>query len=167
MKGAKLENTGMSFVRSHIPNSVSLDKSNNFLNLFCVYFWTCHSVLKIESFGAFEYGLKSPNATFILFVTVSPYHQRFTPNNGSMNRLLSIRSSWFLRWVSVRTVVFEHSTGEQVSLYRPNCEIYAQENIFVVSFHHFSNLVSKLNKGIKQSFWKNSKKGRNVFTFIF
>ena len=31
---------------------------------------------------------------------------------------------------------------QQVSLYRPSSEIYAQENIFVVSFHHSSTLVS-------------------------
>ena len=36
----------------------------------------------------------------------------------------------------------QHSTGEQVSLYRASSEIYAQENIFVVSFHQFSDLVS-------------------------
>ena len=37
--------------------------------------------------------------------------------------------------------------------------IYVQENIFVVSFHHFSALVSKLNKVIKQSFRENIIKG--------
>ena len=36
---------------------------------------------------------------------------------------------------------FEHSIGELVSLYRPSSEIYVHENIFVVSFNHFSALV--------------------------
>ena len=37
---------------------------------------------------------------------------------------------------------FEHSNGEHVSLYRPSSEMYVQENVFVVSFRHFSALVS-------------------------
>ena len=38
----------------------------------------------------------------------------------------------------MRRVVFQHSTREHVSLYRPKSEIYVQENIFVVSFRFVS-----------------------------
>ena len=52
------------------------------------------------------------------FITVPPYHERFTPNHGSTNRLLRIHSSRFLARVWARTVVFQHSTCEHVTLYR-------------------------------------------------
>ena len=115
-----------------IPNSVNLDKSNTFLKIFfCVYFCTYHSVFKIEYFsrlGALECPM--PNATsFFVAVPVTP---AITPNHGSMNRLLWVHSSRFLRRVSVRWVVFEHSTGEHVSLYRPNSETYVQERLYYI-----------------------------------
>ena len=61
--------------------------------------------------------------------------------------------------MSVKRVVFQHSTGEQESLYRPRTEIYVQENIFVVSFHHFSALVSIETRGSNR-FYKNPNNSR-------
>ena len=63
-----------------------------------------------------------------------------SPVNGlAENDNARIPKSRFLTQVPVRTVVCQHSTGEHVSLYRQRSEIYVQENIFVVSFHHFIN----------------------------
>ena len=70
-----------------------------------------------------------------------------TPNHGSMNRLLRLHNCRFLRWVSVRAVVFQHTTGEHVTMYRPSSDIYVQENIFIISFHHFSALLSNQARG--------------------
>ena len=138
-------------VRSRIPNSVSLDKSNIFF-LFCVYFFVCAiRCLKIECCGRLSAQVRSrcvrvwvkfANCNFFFVCNGLAVPLAITPNNDSMNRLLRIHNRRFLRRVSARTVVFQHSTGEHVSLNRPRSEIYVQENIFVVSFHHFSALLS-------------------------
>ena len=102
-----VHNSSLRSVRFCIPNSISLDKSNTFFYLFCVYFCTCHSVLKIKCcgrLGAFDCGSKLPNA--ISFFVAVPVPPAITPNHGSMNRLLWIHSSRFLRRVSVRTQSF-------------------------------------------------------------
>ena len=49
-----------------------------------------------------------------MHLTVSPVNGRVESDNAT------IHSGRFLGRVSVRTVVFQHSTGEQVSLYRPS-----------------------------------------------
>ena len=70
-----------------------LDKSNNFFISFAFIF------------------VRAPNAASFLFVTVPPYHQRFTRNHDSMNRLSWVHS----RRASAGTVVLEHSSGKHVS----------------------------------------------------
>ena len=61
------------------------------------------------------------------------FHESFVVNSQQSIRGTSLGKN---------TVVLQHSTGEHVTLYRPNSEIFVQENIFVVSFHNFSALVS-------------------------
>ena len=105
-----------------------LDLSNTFIYLFAFIF-EC-----------------APNAASFLFVTVSPYHQRFTPNHDSMNRLLWVHGRRF----SAGTVVFEHSPGKHVS--SEDWKIRTRKRI-VVSLHHFSALVS-INEGIKRNVYQ-------------
>ena len=129
----------------------------------------------------FECGSKLPNPTSFLYRSPVPSanysepqsHKSFVVNSGKEKQLFpwpriglaendnaTIHNSRFLRKVSVRTIVFQHSTGEQVSLYRPNSEIYVQENIFVVLFHHYCQIkcpIVKLSKGIKQLLYGNGR----------
>ena len=142
-------------VRSHIPNSVSLNKTNTLLNFFLHLFCTCHSVLKnlmLRPSWCVRVRVKIAKCNF--FFERSPYHQRSTPNRSPMNCLLwfsvrrnnyspvnglaendnaRIHNGRFLKQVLVRTVVFQHSIGERVSLYSLRNEIYVQENVFFVS----------------------------------
>ena len=73
-----------------------------------------------------------------------------SPVNGLYeNDNATIHNSRLLGEVSVRTVVFQHSTGEQVSLYR-----LISENMCAIKHicRFVSSLISpiKLNKRIKQ-----------------
>ena len=150
-------------LRYRIPNSFSWNKSDTFLNFFCVYFCTCHSVFKIECCDALVHvGRASVRVRFKLSNVTVPVQSAITPNHGLLwisvrrnnyspatlpvnglaeNDKTRIHNSRFLGRMSVRTVVLPTDTGEQVSLYRPSSEIYVQENIFIISFNHCSTLV--------------------------
>ena len=163
------------YVRSHIPNGVSLDKSNTFFKISFAFIFVCAILcLKIECCGRlsiFECELKLPNSASF-FVAVSRTTSEVLriavpwiicyeflqgeepiislvalPVNGlAENDNATIHNSQFLGELSVRTVVFQHSTGEQVVLYRLSSEMYVQEDIWrFVSL--FLGPCIKLNKG--------------------
>ena len=102
--------------------------------------------LKIECsgcLGAFECGLKFPNVTsFFVAVSVPP---AITPNHSSTNRLLWIHDSRFLAQVSVTTVVFQHSTDEDLS-----CIIRVVKYMYNKTYLSFRFITSRPLCQIKQ-----------------
>ena len=121
-----------------------LGREHNENSLFGLVYRTALVLAKSNTFFYFFAFIfvRAPNATSFLLVTIPPYHQRFIRNHDSMNR-----GRRFLGRASAGTVVFEHSPGKHASSYRPRSEIHIQENIYVVSLHYFSVVVS-INKGI-------------------
>ena len=113
--------------------------------IFYAFIFTCHSVLKnwmLRPSWCVWVRVKIVKCNFF-FVCNGPavppaiYSEPRFLESFIVNSQQSILGASLSKNSRVSTL-----TGEQVSLFRPSSEINLQENIFVVSFHHFSAIMS-------------------------